>query len=308
MGIAPNLDDETGDGCTVLYDMGTEIARLARVYIYGRRERREITRQTAIRNRTTLTAFCASYGRRPVANMSRTDVERWQAQRGHLAAGTRRYEYATARGFVHWLMLTGKLKRDPFAAIKPPRVPRSVPRAMPRADADALVSALPDARARAVVALMLGLGLRVGEVATVETGDYDAAAGTLLVRGKGGHERLLPVTPGVRADLDAYLRTTGAPAGPLIRKVKGSGGLSTRQLGKIVRWAMESAGVKDRPGDGRACHSLRHTRASEVAELPGVNITVLQAILGHQSLASTQIYLRRAELGRMREALELSSH
>ena len=296
-----------GDGCTVLYDMGTELAQLAREYIAGRYRRAEIGRQTAIRNRSALAAFCASYGRRPVRNMSRADIERWQAARAHLAAGTRRYEYATARGFVAWLRLSGRLKGDPFATIKPPRVPRSVPRAMPRADADALVSALPDARARAVVALMLGLGLRVGEVATVETGDYDAVAGTLVVRGKGGHQRLLPVTANVRADLDAYLRTTRAPAGPLIRRRTGSGGLSTRQLGKIVRRAMESAGVKDHAGDGRACHSLRHTRASEVAELPGVSITVLQAILGHQSLASTQIYLRRAELGRMRDALEQSA-
>ncbi len=86
----------------------------------------------------------------------------------------------------------------------------------------------------------------------------------------------------------------------------GRGGISNSRIGQLIRAWMEHAGVKSRAGDGRAAHSLRHTMATDVvAREP--DLRVVQQILGHQSLTSTQVYLKHAELPRLRAAMERSA-
>lgn len=286
--------------------MQSEMYRLALSWVAGRRARREITAATATRNRSSLIGFAVSYGQRPVRNLSRHDIERWLETRSGVAPGTRRHEWSTIRGFTRWLRAERHITRDPFVGLQAPKVPRSVPRALPHDDIDRLRHVVTDHRSRLIIELMYGLGLRRGEVCALEVGDYDRIARTLHVRGKGGHERLLPVTTPVATAIEAYLRTVPPTAGPLVRKQRGDGPLGPTQVSKLVRRWLEDAGVKEHPGDGRACHSLRHTRASELAEVPGITVTVLQDFLGHVSLSSTQVYLRRATLHRIREALEAS--
>lgn len=287
--------------------MTSEMYRLVLQYVAERRARREITAATAIRQRTALIGFAVHYGQRPARNLSQRDIERWMETRAPLiSAGTRRYEWTTTRNFCRWLVTRKVIRRDPFLELRAPRVPRAVPRALPRADIDRLRAVLPDRRAEAIVSLMVGLGLRLSEVCSLEAGDYDQAARTLLVRhGKGGHQRLLPVPSDVARDLDRYLAAEPASAGDALvrRRHPTPGPIGAKRVGRLMREWMEEAGVKAAPGDGRACHSLRHTLASEVAE-SGAPLPVLQQILGHQSLTSTQVYLRRAELRRVREALE----
>jgi site-specific recombinase XerD len=251
--------------------------------------------------RTVLTAFSATYGGREVAKMGRRDIERWLESRAHLSAGTRRNEVVIVRGFVRWLRQERKIKGDPMISVKSPKVPRSVPRALSDEEAARLWAGLPDARARAMVALMLGMGLRRGEVIALQTGDWDQSAGLMRVVGKGGHTRLVPVPVGVAEVLAVYL--TGMRAGPLVRRHDGVTGISNSYIGRLTRTWMENADIKAGAFDGRACHSLRHTLASRVADKEP-DLRVLQQILGHVSLTSTQIYLRHAEMPRLRAAME----
>ncbi len=283
----------------------THVERLIITYIRGRVSRREIQRNTAARNRSILAGFAKSYGNRPLANMSRRDIERWQESRANLRPSSRRNEFQAVRQFVRWLIAERHLKNDPMYQLRAPKVPRSVPRAMPRQDIDALLSVLPDARARVVVALMVRMGLRRGEVITLQAGDYDASSQTLTVTGKGGHERVLPVPADVAGLIVAYQRTEGVHAGFMIQRADGRGGISNSRIGQMVREWMEEAGVKARAGDGRAAHSLRHTLATNVASVEP-DLRVVQAILGHVSLTSTQVYLARSELGKVRAAMELA--
>jgi site-specific recombinase XerC len=69
----------------------------------------------------------------------------------------------------------------------------------------------------------------------------------------------------------------------------------------VAEW-MRAAGVKRRPYDGNSAHALRHTAASDVLEVSG-DLRAVQAMLGHSQLQTTSIYLRRAELGRLRDAM-----
>lgn len=285
---------------------GTPMGRIAYGYIKGRIDRREIKRLTGYRNLGVLRGFCDSFGNRPVSNLSRRDIEVWMAKRSSLSAGTRLQEVATLRAFCRWLQRERHIKHDPMMDIRNPRVPRTVPRALSRDEINALYAVLPDNRARAIFALMRGLGLRKCEVLSVEVGDWDRGAATIRVKGKGGHERIVPVTEHETVALEAYVAETGVRAGVLIRRLDGTGPLSSSRLHEIMREWMETAGVKHRAYDGRACHSLRHTLASEVADVEP-DLRVLQQLLGHVSLSSTQVYLRNATLAKVRAAMEASA-
>lgn len=284
----------------------TDMERAVLTYIRGRVGRREIRVTTASRQRSILMGFAASYGKRPINLFGRRHVEQWLEDRCDLGPASRRNEFQAVRQFTRWLLVEKKIKTDPCAQMKAPKVPRSVPRAMPTADVVALLGVLPDARAELVVALMLRMGMRRGEVISVQTGDYDSHARTLRVVGKGGHERILPVPLDVACTIAAYMTVRGVRSGPLVLREDGRGGISNSRIGQMVRGYMEDAGVKQRAYDGRAAHSLRHTAASRLVDVePDLRVT--QQFLGHASLMSTQIYLRHAELGRIRDALERAS-
>lgn len=277
--------------------------KLIRRYASGRIARREVLRVTGNRQASVLRSFARSFGDRDPKNMSKADVERWLATRSHLAAGTRRYEVATLRQFTKWLQIEGVLRRDPMLQIKNPTVPRRVPRALTQDHDRAIEAVLPDARARAIYALMRWCGLRRCEVLRLEVGDWDRSVGLLHVTGKGSHEREVPVTERAEMWLAAYLAETRCTAGPFIRRLDGTGPISNCYLGILMRQWMEDAGVKQRAGDGKACHSLRHTLASNVADVED-DLRVTQQMLGHASLTSTEMYLRRAKLKKIRAAME----
>jgi site-specific recombinase XerC len=287
----------------------TEMERVAIAYVRGRVARREIAASTGGRTRSMLLGFAASYGRRPVKLLGRRHVETWLEGRQGLSPASLRNEFQAVRMFTRWLLAERHIRTDPMAKMRAPRVPRSVPRAIPDADVRRLLDALPDPRARLVVGLMLLAGLRRGEVISIQVGDYDPGVGDgglLTVTGKGGHTRVVPVTDELARMIDRYLLDRGRHAGPLVLREDGTGGISNSRVGQMVRGYMEAAGVKQRAGDGRAAHSLRHTLATRIARVEP-DLRVVQNVLGHRSLTSTQIYLRHAELGRVRDAMARAS-
>lgn len=282
----------------------TPLGRLAKRYVKGRLERGELARSSSRSIKTVLGALVETFGARPVEQLGPSDIDRWLATTRHLAAATRRSQLSAVRGFMLWLQRERHIRNDPLRFTKPLRVPRTVPRALTRDETDALWAVLPDDRARAIVALMLGVGLRRCEVLGLQVGDWDRRERTLRVVGKGGHQRLLPVPDHVRVHLDRYL--VGALRGPMIQRVDGPGGISNSYLGILMKQWMYDAGIKSSPHDGRACHSLRHTLASEVVDVEP-DLRVVQQILGHQSLTSTQIYLRHIQMPKMRAAMEAAA-
>lgn len=277
--------------------------KLAVEYVAARVARGEISVQSAkvqLSRIRGLLGVCTD-----VATIDRRNVLTWQARLGEFKPGTRRIYLSTISGFCAWLVMEGHLAVDPTIGLPKIREPRRVPRAL---DYDAVVNLLmtvDTVRFYAVTWLMLGCGLRCVEVSRLNFEDWNRDAGTLLVRGKGGNERVLPVPAPVRLALDNYLLERGEAYGPLIRgvgsKASPEGRLSSRWLSRKLARLMTEAGLHV-AGDGRSAHSLRHTCASDVLETCH-DVTLVQEMLGHKSLETTRIYLRRANMGRLRTAM-----
>ncbi|HVB04753.1 MAG TPA: tyrosine recombinase [Acidimicrobiales bacterium] len=203
---------------------------------------------------------------------------------------------------------------DPGAEVRGPRVPASLPKALTEEEVLRLLGAVtgdePVAlRDRAVLELLYASGLRISELAGLSLGDLDLRAGLVRVLGKGSKERIVPVGRHAAAALSAWLSPRGrerlAPARWRQRGDAEALFLSTRgrrtsrqAVWTVVHHAALAAGLADRVTP----HVLRHSFATHLLD-HGADIRVVQELLGHASIATTQIYtkvsperLRRAYL------------
>lgn len=271
-------------------------------YIHLRRASREFSPATAVMVKGVLLRFARTVGAdRSIRKLSRIDIEAWLQARQSAAPGTVRVELSNVRSFCRWCVEHELMRTDPTIGIRGPAAPRAVPRHVDGDEVERTLAAC-DARGRVIVLLMAHLGLRRGEVARLELGDI--RDGTVLVHGKGGHERLLPIPSDVQAAIDAYLAEHPARNGPLIRSYQTGRALRPQSVGDLVAAAMKAAGVKTKGRDGRSAHPLRHTAATQLVDR-GVDIRYVQEILGHSRLSTTSVYLkRRIALHELAAALE----
>lgn len=283
---------------------GTIAARAVRSYLTDRSERGEISASTVRNQACVLYRFAATLGDRDVATIKLGDIERYLRTRAHITPNSRRVEIGTLHAFCRWMVKHKRLKRNPVEDVKRPRKPRSVPAALPHDAVRRLLdTCAEDARLNAVVWAMLGLGLRRAEVASLRIEDWDRRAQTLRVTGKGGHERLLPVTAQVEAAWVRYLRECPASSGPLFRSRKPPfGGLAATSVTWMVTEALKDAGLKSHAFDRVCAHALRHTALSDTLDACG-DLRVVMEMAGHSSLAVTSIYQRRSQVGQLREAM-----
>lgn len=244
-----------------------------------------------------------AHGERPIGDLDRVTMKRWRNLIGSLAPATRRGYLSTVRMFCQWLIVEGHLETDPTADIPPIREPRRVPRARSEEEIMRLFAHAHDLRSKMILSLMVGMGLRCVEVARAEIADYDRGAATLFIRGKASNERVLPVPLMVTAAIALYREPVGWRPGSLVLAKNHAGGLGAARISALVSEILVEAQVKRASGDGITPHALRHTAASDVLDHCD-NVRTVQIMLGHSSLATTQIYLRRASLGQLRTAME----
>lgn len=186
-----------------------------------------------------------------------------------------------------------------FAGAEPPRlrgprVKRGVPRPVSPADVEALAEDAADAATQpwiaardfAVLLLLYGAGLRVGEAMGL-TGSVLPLGDTLRVTGKRNKTRIVPLLPRVRDAIEAYLALCPYPAGPALPLFRGAKGgpLSADIVRRAVRGARGRLGLAERTTP----HALRHSFATHLLGR-GADLRSLQELLGHASLSSTQIY------------------
>jgi len=142
-------------------------------------------------------------------------------------------------------------------------------------------------RDRALLALLYGTGIRATECATLRSGQIDLTSLTITVRGKGGHERTIPLNPQLAEVLRTYHRARGPafPTAPFFRSRFG-GALTRGAVYERVRtW-----GQRSRVGIPLSPHRLRHTFATHLVRA-GVGLVTIRDLLGHRQITSTQIYL-----------------
>lgn len=202
------------------------------------------------------------------------------------------------RGFYRFLVREGYVEVDPTAKIGTPKPPRALPKAIALEDVEGLLD-LPEntllgRRDRAILETLYGAGLRISELVGLDVDDLDLEEGTILVRsGKGSKARRVPVGRAARAAVGDYLSATRPE---LIRKGKRPAGgalflnargtrLSRQGCWKILKEYARAAGLDDKVSP----HTLRHSFATHMLDA-GADIRVVQELLGHASLSTTQVY------------------
>jgi integrase/recombinase XerD len=224
--------------------------------------------------------------------------------RPRYAAATVARRLVAVRSFHRFCVDEGIAEHDPTDELGTPRVPQGLPKALTEPEVEALLGAVegddPVAlRDRAILETLYGTGIRIGELCGLDRADLDLYDGTVRVLGKGSKERIVPLGRVGRAAVDAYLRrarpvleATGpgrrsAVAGdPVFLNGRGAR-LSRTSCWHIVRNAGRRAGL----GDRLSPHVLRHSCATHMLD-HGADIRVVQELLGHVSISTTQIYTK----------------
>lgn len=275
-------------------------------YIRDRVGRGELLPKTGQKTEGVLRSFSLCFGRRPVERLSMKDIERWMALqvKEGLKPSTRGYNLSRLRGFVGWLRRRRLIDHDPMLEIHAPRRPRRVVHILEPEQTEAVIGSAPDTRAQAILWLMYVCGVRCVEVARLQVEDWNRNSAVMRVIGKGGHEREVPILPVVKGALDAYLSDFPASSGPLFRSYIHTGkGLTPNYIGDMVARWQKDAGVKLRPYDGISAHAFRRTAATELLRATN-DLTSTQELLGHASPATLTPYLQRANVERVRAALD----
>lgn len=146
-------------------------------------------------------------------------------------------------------------------------------------------------RNRAIIELMYGSGLRVGEVLSLELSNLSMNDGFVKVLGKGSKERIVPVIPSTRNALSIYMKIRrsfkGSDSSPLLFLATTGSPLTRTAVWVIVKRATKKAGIEKRVHP----HTFRHSCATHLME-EGANLRVIQELLGHESIETTQIYMQ----------------
>jgi site-specific recombinase XerC len=272
-------------------------------YVREKRQLREFARSTARVQCYVLAAFADAIGPElPVNRLSKRHVEKWLLARD-AAPGTLRKELSIIRAFCTWCIEHDLLRKDPTRGIKGPRRQRGEPRAMTVEDVAAVLCET-DLRGAVCILLMVQEGLRRAEVTSLTTDSVELDTMAVLVHGKGGHERWVPLSEETATAIGAYTNAYPAgPGSPLIRSYQFPWKpISPDHLTRLVDGWMKAAGVKKRPWDGKSSHAFRHSAARHILDNGG-DLRAVQELLGHTHLSTTSVYTRRTQaLGPVREA------
>lgn len=245
--------------------------------------------ESTLSKRLTAIRAAEAFLETPLLDADERQVRRWWLSIASLAVRTRAARLSHVRGYCRWLVRQDLRVDDPTRKIGHPRVPRSVPRDLDPTAAAAALAAIPDPAVRLAATLQLRDGLRVSEVAGIRPArDLITRAdgrAWLRVRGKGGHEREVPVPDDLAHQLHAL-----AGAGWLLPSPASSTGhMTPDHLGVLIAAALRDAGVD------ATSHQLRHTAATAVLQRTG-DIALAGALLGHRQLSTTQVYARHRGL------------
>ncbi|HEX6487195.1 MAG TPA: site-specific tyrosine recombinase XerD [Nocardioidaceae bacterium] len=214
-----------------------------------------------------------------------------------LSAGSAARTVVAVRGFHKFAVREGLATNDPAAAVRPPASAKRLPKALPLADIEAILEAAGSPgtslalRDRALVEVLYGTGARISEAVGLDLDDLDLEEGTVLLRGKGGKERMVPVGSYARQAVEAYvvrgrpdLSGVGRGTAALFLNARG-GRLSRQSAWAVLAKAAERAGVTAEVSP----HTLRHSFATHLLD-GGADVRVVQELLGHASVTTTQVY------------------
>ncbi|TCP39214.1 integrase/recombinase XerD [Tamaricihabitans halophyticus] len=213
-----------------------------------------------------------------------------------LAASSVARTLVAVRGLHRFAFQDGLVSSDPARDVRPPALDRRLPKALGLDDVLRLLdtpgdSGVRELRERALLEVLYSTGARISEAIGLDVDDVDAAERTVLLDGKGGKQRLVPIGRPALAALDAYLvrarpqLATQGRASPAIFLNARGGRLSRQSAWQALKTNAERAGL----ADSVSPHTLRHSFATHLLER-GADVRVVQELLGHASVTTTQVY------------------
>ncbi|AGW42280.1 site-specific tyrosine recombinase XerD [Leifsonia xyli subsp. cynodontis DSM 46306] len=205
-----------------------------------------------------------------------------------LAAGTKQSERSYYQTFFTWMQVKGHRPDNPSAGLPKIKIPRRKPRPLRIQQVDAMLDSGAYKRTRDIITIAALSGLRIGEIVKIRGEDVDLDGGVLCSLRKGNLAHVIALHP-ILIDLArSYPRTGWWFPSPHRNEQfpNGSGHILMKSASARVSKAIRNAGITDRNLTG---HSLRHFYATTLLK-QGVNIRVVQELLGHASLATTQLY------------------
>lgn len=217
---------------------------------------------------------------------------------------------AGMRSFFKFMRLEGYIDSDPSELIESPRLGRHLPDVLSVEEIDAMIAAIPDGkeeslRNHAIIETLYGSGLRVSELVDARISRLSLDDALLIVDGKGSKQRIVPMSPASVALIEEYLPQRGRlkikPEGQDVLFLNRRGApLSRVMVFYIIRDLAAAAGISKTVSP----HTLRHSFATHLLE-GGANLRAIQEMLGHESIATTELYLH---LDRSRLRKELIEH
>ncbi len=230
----------------------------------------------------------------PPESANLTDLDSFMAslrERGaSLSTSWRRL--STIRQYYRFLVREGIRRDDPAAKIDSPRTPKPLPKTLDRQQVDLLLFAAhsgnkpSDLRRAAIIELLYATGLRVSELASLPARAFHEAGPYLVLRGKGGRERLVPVGESAWQATRAWLATFTEPSEWLFPSHSEAGHITRQSIAHILKQTARDAGINPALVSP---HIIRHAFASHLLHR-GADLRSLQKMLGHADIATTQIY------------------
>jgi integrase/recombinase XerC len=249
------------------------------------------------------------------AHIRRADVDLIRTFLAHLgeneySAATMARKIATMRSFHKWMEKRGLIAANPMVLIRTPKQAKRLPKAITVEQVERLLSAPDDrellgARDRAILETLYSTGIRVSEVVGINRGDVNLEEETVLIRGKGRKERLIPLGQHSLKSLRHYLSmlesaglaSATEPEAPVFVNKHGTR-LSSRSVRRKVSKYLGQVGLDP----DISPHTLRHSFATHLLD-NGADLRAVQELLGHRSLSTTQIYTHLTST-RLREAYD----
>jgi len=255
-----------------------------------------------------LLSFAAEQGVEDPREVDTLLLREWLASLDAPSRATLARKQASLRGFYAWLARTGRQPSDPTLPLRSPRKARPLPKTLDQDGVERLLAAPAgdepaDVRDRAVLELLYSTGLRVAECASLTLGDLDGRGRSVRVVGKRDKPRLGLLGAPAREALDAWWpvrkalleRRRRVPHDALFLNLRDGGPLSARSIHRLVVRHARAAGLPA----GTSPHTLRHSFATHLLD-NGADLRVVQELLGHESLSTTQVYTH-VSITRLRE-------
>ncbi|HEX7537932.1 MAG TPA: tyrosine recombinase XerC [Dermatophilaceae bacterium] len=270
-------------------------------YLGAERGLSEHTRRAYLGDLRNLMSYAGDRGITDLADLRLSDLRSWlalQSENG-AARSTLARRAASVRTFLRWATRTGVIDADPSLRLVAPRRGRSLPGVLRQDEISAVLEVAAVAaddqdaihvRDRAMVELLYASGIRVGELVGLDVDDLDFGSNLVRVMGKGSKERTIPFGGPAATALQGWLQlgraqVVTAGSGPALFLGRRGGRVDPRQVrGAVHRMLQHMPEVPD-----VGPHGLRHTAATHLLE-GGADLRAVQEILGHASLATTQIY------------------